>query len=271
MRIVVYISILISLATSCTYIDEARYKDAIIEGNQLADSSQHELALQQFDKAISINDSLTAAYFNVGNSKMKLNRYTSALENYAFVEAKQSDSTILSDIYYQKGNAYLNWYFYDDATINSNLKKADSIDQNKGNDIKQRIRANLVKDSLLKENDSIAKRQKISLESAKKEYISSINYHYQNDSAVYNYIYTLKLIQQEENAGKDNKKDEKKEPTEFALKAKQKALELVKQHKFQEAYQTLSEAAQKDPTVNNFSELIQKLNTINEIIEKHGQ
>ena len=248
MRKEIYIGfiVLTSLLSSCDYVSEIRYKKAIIEGNQLSDSSRYSKSINEYRKAITYNDTAYQAYFNSGNSFASLNLDDSASFEFSKALLCSNDSLINSDIYYQLGNINLQKHQWLENQVNYNLSYMDSIQGNKEASITERIRTNIAVDSLLKNNDSILKNQETILQTAKQDYINSLGFNYKNDSAQYNYIFTLHQLKKDEESKNDDKKDEeKKEPTKFALKKKEDALKLIKQNEFKTAYNLLNNALQQ--------------------------
>lgn len=273
MKQITYIFILFILGlSSCDYVSEIRFKEAIINGNQLADSGKHLLAIAEFNDAQSYNDSSYISYYNTGNSLLKLHLLDSSSFIQSLALSKTYDSLNSSKIYYQLGNINLTRHLLLENVVNNNLSYIDSVKQEENLAIQERIRINIATDSLLKTNDSILKNQSKILQTAKRDYINSLSQNHLNDSAQYNYIYTLHLIKKEEDSRNNDKKDEeKKEPTKFALKKKEEAINLIKKNQFKKAYNILNDALQTDETVKNFNELIEKLKDVTEIIEKNEQ
>ena len=271
MKNLIYIVICLFGFSSCDYISEVKFKNAIIEGNHFADSSEYGSAINKYTLAQNYNDSSFVSYYNSGNVLIEDNYLDSALTNYKQAISYSNDSVELANIYYQMGHVNLTNHEVRENKINTHLTYLDSLDEVENKSIQERIRLNILKDSLLNINSELLKQQEVILNTAKQNYINSLSYNYKNDSAQYNYIYTLYLLKKdEESKGDENKEDEKKkEPTPFALKQKEKALELIKINKFQQAYSLLNKAKESDATVNTFKELIGKLKDINDIIEQN--
>lgn len=273
MKAFVYISsfILIATLSSCEYVSEVRFKEAIVNGNKMLDSNRYKKALDYYTLAKNYNDSSYLSYYNAGYTLNQLFLMDSSSMEYQSGLIHTNDSLINSNIYYQLGNINLKRHVLLENQVNDNLLFMDSIQGNEEASIQERIRTNIAVDSLLKTNDSILKNQEQILQSAKQHYISSLSYNHLNDSSQYNYIYTLHLLQKEKDSKGEDKKDEKKkEPTKFALKKKEEALKLIKNNEFKRAYNLLNNALQQDETIGNFNQLMQKLKDITEIIDKHA-
>lgn len=239
-------------------------------GNAHFDTLNYTAALTHFLEANNYIDSNYTSYFNTGNTFLKLQQPDSALRYFEWSADFAKDSITKSNIWHNHGNSWLLSYALSQQQLAKNLQIADSIGQFMGDEIQSKIRSTIAKDSVLKENDTLIKSRKNILNNAVGSYKQALNYYYKNDSSQYNYIYTLNLLFEEEKDNKDKKDDKKKEPTEFALKTKEKALELINNNQFKAAYKLLEDAQKKDETVSNFNELIGKLKDITEIIEKHG-
>jgi hypothetical protein len=270
MRKCIYIALLTATLASCGKINTAKFAEQMSMGNAHFDTLNYTAALTHFLKANNYVDSNYTSYFNAGNSFLKLQQPDSALRYFELSSGFAKDSITQSNIWHNHGNSWLLSYAMSQHQLAKNLQLADSIGQSMGEDIQSKIRNTIAKDSVLKENDTLIKSRKTILNNALGSYKQALNYFYKNDSAQYNYIYTLNLLFEEEKDSKDKKDDKKKEPTEFALKTKEKALELVNKHQFKAAYKLLEEAQKKDETVSNFNGLMGKLKDITEILEKHG-
>ncbi len=79
----------------------------------------------------------------------------------------------------------------------------------------------------------------------------------------------LKKQQNAENENKDKKQEEKPKVTEFAKECLKKAMDFVAQGKFKEALTVLEEGLKKDKTVSQYSDVIQKLQGVVEILQKN--
>lgn len=271
MKLTSYIAFCLLITfSSCDYISNVQYKNAIIEGNKAVDSSKLFEAIRFFNQAKEFNTNSEIAYYNSGNSLLHLQHIDSSRNEYLRAIERTKDSSTLSAIYYQIGNVSLTNHALKKEEVNDNLNYIDSVKSIENKTIQERIRFNIAKDSILNTNDSILKYQDKILNEAKQHYKKSIGHNFLNDSAQYNYIYTLYLLKKDKESKENDKKDDpKKSPTKYALKQKEKALELIKQNKFKEAYQLLDNASLKDETVKSFDELIKKLKDVNDIIEKN--
>jgi tetratricopeptide (TPR) repeat protein len=270
MRKYIYIALLASALASCGKINTAKFAEHMSLGNAHFDTLNYTAALTHFLEANNYIDSNYTSYFNAGNAFLKLQQPDSALRYFEQSANFTKDSITKSNIWHNHGNSWLMSYKISQQQLAKNLQIADSLGQSMDEDIQSKIRSTIAKDSVLKENDTLIKSRKTILNSALVSYKQSLNYYYKNDSSQYNYIYALNLLFEEEKNEQNKKDDKKKEPTEFALKTKEKALELIKENQFKAAYKLLEVAQKKDETVSNFNELIGKLKDITEIIEKHG-
>lgn len=90
-----------------------------------------------------------------------------------------------------------------------------------------------------------------------------------NKQARYNYeVVKKKLAQQQQqnqdqkNKDQQNKEEEKQEPSEFAKQIKAKSDELRKKGLFDQSLDVLLDGLSKDPTVSNYSEIIERLKKV---------
>ena len=180
-----YISFLLVFA-SCNQLDEARFKWEIVKGNNALSNQNFEEAKKHFNQAKLMNENSFIPYFNIGNTNYLSLQTDSAYYEYEQANSFVKDSSYKTKIYHNYGDAYLQKY---------HLLNNDA--QNK--------------------NDSTEKLKKEVLTKALNQFKLSLNEDYKNDSAQYNYIYTLNLLKQEENNQQQNKdkneenKDENKD------------------------------------------------------------
>lgn len=80
-----------------------------------------------------------------------------------------------------------------------------------------------------------------------------------DDESRYNLAHAKQQLKKKEEEDKKNKQDP---PTAFAKRMKKKADELVNKFKFKEALNLLEGALEKDATVSNYKEFMQKLDAI---------
>jgi tetratricopeptide (TPR) repeat protein len=91
----------------------------------------------------------------------------------------------------------------------------------------------------------------------------------------YNLSYALKLqeLQQKDKNNSKNNQNKQKNPqiSEFAQQCKAQADTLVAQYKFSEAYDVMKQGLAKDKTVAEYSDFIQRLQKISEILENKSK
>ena len=106
----------------------------------------------------------------------------------------------------------------------------------------------------------------------KKQYEPALE-HYKNalkenpshQDARYNYELLKKLIQEQKNQQDQNKNQKNQEPSEYAKQMKKKAEELVAQRNYNDAYNLMQMALQKDQTVSSFNDFISRIKDVAEI------
>lgn len=176
-------SIVFSLS-SCDYINNLEYKYAITKGNVALKNADMLTAKNKFNEAYSINDQYFVAPYNSGITDYVAHNTDSSLLNYDQALSLINDDGIQSGIHHNSGNVYL-----------------DKVRQ--------------LADSTQPQADSTAALVKESLEKALEKYKLAINANVKNDSAQYNYIYTLNLLkQQEQNQQQNQDKNEENKDEE---------------------------------------------------------
>jgi tetratricopeptide (TPR) repeat protein len=83
-----------------------------------------------------------------------------------------------------------------------------------------------------------------------------------NEAARYNLSYALKMMKNQKNKDKDDKKEE---PSEFAKRLKKQADDLCDQGSFSEALSLMQNGLQKDKTVSTYNDFIAKLDKVSKI------
>lgn len=114
------------------------------------------------------------------------------------------------------------------------------------------------------------------------KYDEAVNFYKQSlilnpkdDDTRYNLAFAQKKLEIKKNLEElenQKKKDqEKPKPSKFAEECFQKAMELVKQYKFEEALKVMTDGAEKDKTVQLLNDFIQKLEGIVTIINNNKE
>ena len=83
-----------------------------------------------------------------------------------------------------------------------------------------------------------------------------------DDESRYNLAHAKEKLKKKQEEDKENKQDP---PSAYAKRMKKKADALVNKFKFKEALKVLEGALEKDATVSNYKEFMQKLDAIIEI------
>lgn len=103
------------------------------------------------------------------------------------------------------------------------------------------------------------------LEDAATYFKQSLKANPENEPARYNFELAKKILQQQKEQEEQQEEEEKMKPSQWAKELKKKAEELVKQFRFQEAYQLMQEGLEQDPTVAAFQNFTNRIGTILEI------
>lgn len=91
-----------------------------------------------------------------------------------------------------------------------------------------------------------------------------------NDAARYNYELAKKRLEQQQDQ-QDQNQDENIKPSEWAKELKKRAEQLVKQNRFNEAFELMQEGLKQDETVKAFNDFTGRVGTIVEINKSSGQ
>lgn len=92
----------------------------------------------------------------------------------------------------------------------------------------------------------------------------SLKADYENEMARYNYELAKKRLQNQQEQEQQNQNEQIK-PSEWAKELKKKAEQLVKQNRFNEAFELMQQGLQQDPTVKAFESFTNRIGTIVEI------
>lgn len=187
---IILFSIIALLFSSCDYINDLEYKLAITQGNASLKNSDFANAKLKYDEALQINDTLFIAPYNSGIADYAAHNTDSAELDYESALSLSKNDNITSAIYHNYGNVYLG-------------------------------KVRQLTDSTQQQNDSISKLIKESLDKALEKYKQAINANHLNDSAQYNYIYTLNLLKQQEQ-NQQNRQDNKQDQNQDKDKQKDK-------------------------------------------------
>lgn len=103
------------------------------------------------------------------------------------------------------------------------------------------------------------------LEDAVTYFKQSLKAHTENDAARYNYELARKKLNQKQDQQEQQNQNEQIKPSEWAKELKKKAEQLIRQNRFQDAFQLMQEGLQQDPTVKAFESFISRIGTIVEI------
>ncbi len=240
-------------------------KSLVREGNDHYKEQNYQAADSLYKLAIMKVDSFIPAIYNDGLALYQLNKFSESETKFNQVISK-GDDTLKADSYYNLANLALKQWYKTDAHLGLIKMNLDELDQEEAADVEDKMDIFLLKDSLLKEQKKLLSNKEALLKKAIERYKSCLRLNPKDDDARYNLVYAYKLRPLDQNQNDQDNKDKKdQEPSEFALEMKKKALELVEQNKFVEAYQLLMNAKQKDPTVGKFDKLIQKLGVITKI------
>lgn len=112
-------------------------------------------------------------------------------------------------------------------------------------------------------------------EEAVKLYKQSLILNPKDDDTRYNLAFAQKKLeiqkQLDELEKQKKKEQEQQKPSKFAEECLQKAMELVKQYKFEEALKVMSDGAEKDKTVQLLNDFTEKLEGIVTIINNNKE
>jgi len=94
---------------------------------------------------------------------------------------------------------------------------------------------------------------------------NALKYNPTDIEAKHNFEHALAQDQNEDEQQQQEQDQEQEPPTEYAKAMKKRAEELVRQKKYQEAFDLMQQALQVDNTVQNFNQFINRIGAVNEI------
>jgi len=264
----VNIYLLLSVCMILTACFENDAKFIFNEGVSAYNEGEFKKANNLFEKSSQEDSSYSLAYYNAGNSAYLLSEFEDAIENYEN-NIRLGNKKEKAASYYNRGNSFLKLWQTNNIKLSELDHSIKKINIDKETDIYQKLDNYLIKDSLLKAHQKLLDSNKTSIKKAIESYKSSLRINPKDEQARYNLCFAINLIPKKSITDEDEneKKEEKSEPTKFAIEQKKRAMELILENKFSEAYNLLVKAQSNDPSVNNYNELIEKLKVIADIIE----
>lgn len=208
------------------------------------------------------------ALFNRGVARFELNRFEEAIGDFSASAESWEEDTMKANALYNLGNSYVKGWYQKDFTLDVLSAQIEELGQTEGANVDVKMYNYLKKDSLLQIQKKVLADKKDHLNNGIKAYKDALRVSPQHDDARYNLVYAMNLLPKKPDSSDENNDEDKQEPTEFAKKLKREVLDLVRQHKFDEAYNKLMDGASKDQTVQQFEELMKNLKTIVDIVNE---
>ncbi|MFH0866899.1 MAG: tetratricopeptide repeat protein [Bacteroidota bacterium] len=239
----------------------------IREGNSSYQDSSYSEAVSAYKKALETNPESQKAKFNLADAYYKLNQYNEAGELLKeLILLAENDSAKLMQIYYNFGNTLLAASFdcgSKNATLTDSINNQQSLIDNQTN-IVEKVNLGVALDSMITIQNSLISAKDTLLLASIDAYKKALRYDYHDMDAKYNLAYAMKFLPK--NLSSNSSKQEKTEPTEFALKLKKQADSLVSIFKFSDAYDLLNSCLEKDTTIKTYNDFIQKLKDVKDIL-----
>jgi len=205
------------------------------EGEKAYEKKAYDLALQKFMEAKVDDPESRELAFNIGNSQYKKKKYDQAIEAY-----KQSlsgdDPDLTASAYYNTGNA---WF-----------RKGEFAIQNGDQQGIQHYRSAMAnyKKALEIDPDNMDAKRNIEVVQARIKEL-------------------LERQEQQQQQGQNQNQQPPPEPSAKAKEVLARALQLVRQRKYEEAKRLLEAIIQEDPTAVSFQSYVQRIDDILNILE----
>lgn len=255
--------LVLASASSVGQIDHA----LIYKASQAYEAGNFNSADSLYTVALDTDSGDELALFNRGVVRFESSRYEEAISDfYSAAESFEEDS-LKSNAYFNLGNAHIKGWYQKDFTLDVLKAQIEELGQTDGSNVDIKMINYLKKDSLLQIQKKVLSAKKQHLHDGIKAYKDALRVYPHHDDARYNLVYSMNLLPKKPDpSDKDDQDDQDKpEPTEYAKKLKQEALDLVRKHEFEKAYNLLEKGAAKDETVQQFEELIKNLKIIVDI------
>lgn len=206
--------------------------------------------------------------YNRGVTRYESNRFDQAIPDFLASAESFTNDTLKSNAYYNLGNSYVKGWYQKDFSLDVLKAQIEELGQTEGSNVDVKMFNYLKKDSLLQEQKKILATKKLYLRNGINSYKDALRVSPQHNDARYNLTYAMSLLPKKKDPNDKNDED-KPQPTAFAKEIKKQALDLVRKHEFDAAYNLLMEGAKKDETVQQFEELIKNLKTIVDIVHEN--
>jgi hypothetical protein len=206
------------------------------------------------------------ALYNRGVVRFESSRYEEAIPDFLAAAESFGEDTLKSNAYHNLGNAHIKGWYQKDFTLDVLKAQIEELGQTDGANVDVKMINYLKKDSLLQIQKKVLSDKKAHLKDGIEAYKDALRVSPANANARYNLVYAMNLLPKKPDpSDNDDEDQDKPEPTEYAKKLKQQALDLVRTHEFEKAYKLLEEGTKKDETVQQFEELIKNLKIIVDI------
>jgi tetratricopeptide (TPR) repeat protein len=239
----------------------------IRKGNSSYRDSSYSEAVSSYKNALEANPNSCNSKFNLADAYYKLRQYKEAGDLLKeLIPLAESDSSKLLQIYYNFGNTLLASSFdcgSKNATLTDSINNQQSLIDSQSS-IVDKVNLGVALDSMITIQDSLISAKDTLLLASIEAYKNALRYDCYDKDAKYNLVYAMKFLPK--NLNSNSSKQDKTEPSEFAIKLKKQADSLVSIYKFSDAYDLLSAGLEKDTTVKTYNDFIKKLKDVKDIL-----
>jgi tetratricopeptide (TPR) repeat protein len=240
----------------------------IREGNTQFRNKKYAIAEKSYRKALNINKDNSLASFNLGDALYEQQKFDEAKTNFNLALKASKDKNEIAKANHNLGNTLLKESLAINSTIKEINKEINNLNDDSNKDIITKVN-DYVKTDSLSDRVAFLHNQFDSLILVSSEaFKNSLRLNPLDDDSRYNLAFCQMFIKNENDKKNKKQKENKKEPTKFAIGIKKQSDKLVSQRKYSEAYNLLSNGLKKDPTINEYSDYMNKLGDIIEINNK---
>lgn len=262
MRYLLIIALL--LLAACGDRNQQIAEEAIRAGNAHYRSSDYVLAVDEYAKA----NFDPRALHNSAKAHYRAADHAQAVADLAATLEIMDDTIHIADAYHDMGNARLMHSRWADSMSVIAGERSAAI-QLEGDDIAEKVRQAVVRDSLSTEGTRLAQLSDSALAQSVIAFKNALRHDPKDEDTRYNLAFSQKLLaaREKERREADEDKEKNKELSERAKALMKKADELVEVFKFNEALELLQRGMAEDPTLAKEKEYVQKLEVVTKAAE----
>lgn len=249
---------------ACGTADERAAEHALYTGAEAYRNVQYADAAMIYGKATF--DPRVA--FNLGDALHAQHLWDTAITTFTAAAALTDDTTLQADAYQNLGNSWMQLALTADTTVDLLEDKLDGM-VIEGQDIGRKVRLIVERDSVLRELKRLDQFLDSTLMQSSEAYKNALRRAPTNEDARHDLGLAQRMIaarvkeaEERKRSEADKDKDKNKGLSERALAIMQQADALVDQYKFTEALKVLQDGLNKDPTLQQRQDYMNKLNVV---------